>query len=143
MQRVWLRSLVPVAWMEVIFRASATPNLKTVPIAQRFGLLPQLMGPVLTDVLELLIRKSAHLLSFALLALLLDWALAGGKDWRRRAVAFALTVLYAASDEIHQLFVPGREGRVTDVLIDSSGALIALLLVSAVARRRQRARAAR
>jgi VanZ family protein len=36
--------------------------------------------------------------------------------------------LYAASDEFHQLFVPGRSGEVKDVLIDSAGAVTGALL---------------
>ena len=51
---------------------------------------------------------------------------------RRRLLctAFPLGVLYAASDEFHQLFVPGRAGRVSDVLIDSSGVLLGIAIVS-------------
>ena len=40
-----------------------------------------------------------------------------------------VTAAYAATDEFHQLFVPGRAGRVTDVLIDSAGAFLALLAI--------------
>ncbi len=41
-------------------------------------------------------------------------------------LAFALALIYAASDEYHQSFVPGRGARITDVGIDSIGALIGL-----------------
>ena len=46
--------------------------------------------------------------------------------------AWALTTAYAATDELHQLFVPGRTGRIIDVGIDAAGALlgIALLLLA-------------
>jgi len=43
-------------------------------------------------------------------------------------LAWALTTLYASSDEVHQMFVSGRAGMVTDVLLDSSGALVGVLL---------------
>ncbi len=36
-------------------------------------------------------------------------------------------ILYAISDEIHQLFVPGRSGKVTDVIIDSLGILTGIV----------------
>ena len=42
-------------------------------------------------------------------------------------LAWAWTVVYACTDEIHQLFVPGRSGQLTDVLIDSAGAGMGLL----------------
>ena len=46
--------------------------------------------------------------------------------------AVAVAVLYAATDEIHQLFVPGRAGRFSDVCIDTLGAVIWLLLFTAL-----------
>jgi len=62
---------------------------------------------------------------FGILALLSWRALAGTTDWRRPwAWAFALTVLYAATDELHQGFVTGRHPSATDVGIDVAGALI-------------------
>ncbi|MBQ2251230.1 MAG: VanZ family protein, partial [Lachnospiraceae bacterium] len=47
--------------------------------------------------------------------------------WLR--LAFVMTALYAATDEIHQLFVPGRAGRVTDVLIDCIGVAVITYLL--------------
>lgn len=46
----------------------------------------------------------------------------------RYRTAWLLGTFYAASDEFHQLFVPGRSGQVTDVLIDSAGVLVGVLL---------------
>lgn len=64
------------------------------------------------------VRKLAHLTEYALLGLALAY-------WRR-SYAFVQLIgsLYAASDELHQLFVPGRAGRIGDVLIDSLGVLL-------------------
>ena len=44
-------------------------------------------------------------------------------------ISFALTVGYAITDEIHQFFVPGRDARLTDVLIDALAAFLAWLVV--------------
>lgn len=44
-------------------------------------------------------------------------------------IAFLIAVLYAVSDEIHQTFVPTREGRLRDVVIDTAGITCAYLLV--------------
>ena len=44
-------------------------------------------------------------------------------------VAFIIAVLYACSDEVHQLFIDGRAGQVADVLVDASGAAIGCLLM--------------
>ena len=47
-------------------------------------------------------------------------------------LAFLICGLYAISDEIHQLYVQGRSGQVSDVLIDSSGALVGILSIVAI-----------
>ena len=62
-------------------------------------------------------------LPLLLLTLLLDSYCA-----RWHWLSWAGCTLYAATDEIHQLFVAGRTGKWQDVLLDSSGALAGLLL---------------
>jgi VanZ family protein len=49
--------------------------------------------------------------------------------WDEAGLAATLVFAYAASDEFHQVFVPGRTALVTDVLIDTSGGLIGLTLL--------------
>ena len=51
------------------------------------------------------------------------------KNKLRVLVSFIIGVVYASSDEIHQLFVPGREGAVRDVLIDSTGVITGICIV--------------
>ena len=46
--------------------------------------------------------------------------------------AFLITVLYACTDEIHQLFIDGRSGQISDVFVDAGGALIAWLVAFVV-----------
>jgi VanZ family protein len=91
------------------------------------------------------VRKCAHLTEYAVLALLLWRALhkssrraAPSWRWSQAGWALALAALYAASDEIHQAFVPSRQGSVWDVLLDTSGAALALLCLWAVGRLRKR-----
>ena len=50
---------------------------------------------------------------------------------KKYLLAFLICVIYAISDEIHQLFVPGRAGQVRDVLIDSAGSLLGIIIVMA------------
>lgn len=49
--------------------------------------------------------------------------------WRHAAGAFLISAAYAVTDEVHQSFVPGRGGAVTDVLIDASGAALGIVAV--------------
>lgn len=72
---------------------------------------------------DFLLRKGAHLGEYAVLYLLTARAL----GWKRAAWALAFCVLYAASDEWHQTFVRGRDGKALDVLLDAAGALLGWL----------------
>jgi VanZ family protein len=78
-------------------------------------------------------RKGAHLAEYAILAVLLCSALRGPSGtgscflrWAKPGVVLALVILYAATDEFHQKFVPTRVGCVEDVLIDACGALLGI-----------------
>ena len=48
--------------------------------------------------------------------------------------AWGWATIYACTDEIHQLFVPGRGGSIIDVLNDSMGALVSVLFCLLVAK---------
>lgn len=48
--------------------------------------------------------------------------------YKNSLIAFIIAFLYAASDELHQLFVDGRSGEFRDVMIDSAGALVGIFI---------------
>ena len=76
-------------------------------------------------------RKLAHFAEYALLAALWWRALLTKLPHRRSlALALAIAVLYAVTDELHQTLVSGRAGRPLDVGIDTFGALTALALIA-------------
>lgn len=84
------------------------------------------------EFIHLFVRKAAHMTEYFLLALSLQLPLAFWlyrlPFWKARIfIGFSCTVFFAALDELHQIFVPGRSGNLTDVCIDSAGALIASL----------------
>ena len=85
------------------------------------------------------VRKAAHFSEFALLGLLsaclllyISSALRRLKLWLTLTAPAVFTLLYAISDEVHQIF-SGRGPRVTDVLIDFSGAVCGILLIHGIA----------
>jgi VanZ family protein len=82
-----------------------------------------------------LLRKTAHFTVYAVLATLSWWALPG-RGLKRLAIAWLIAALYACTDELHQMFVPSRGPAITDVGIDSCGALTALVLVHLGTRKR-------
>jgi VanZ family protein len=111
--RYWLPVLL---WMGVIFVASSQPELPF----------------VLNKTVDFVTKKAAHVTEYGVLAFLLWRAISkerGWPYWPSFGGAFAVSLLYAISDEFHQTFVPGRSGRLTDVGFDALGALLALGLV--------------
>ncbi len=64
----------------------------------------------------------AHFTEFAVLAILLALAVRDLDPTRLFLLALAVSAAYAATDEIHQLFVPGRMGDVVDWAFDTLGA---------------------
>ena len=108
--RLWLPV---VAWATLIFAFSSVPDLGT-------GL----------GGWDLVLRKIAHTAEYAVLGALL--VRATGHAW----LAFALGVLYAMSDEVHQTFVAGRHGSPLDVAIDAVGVAVGIALWQSVRARR-------
>lgn len=85
-----------------------------------------------------LIRKGAHFSVYLVLGILLAYPLKKRKVKNYGSISLLLSVLYAITDEIHQVFVPGRAGQIQDVMIDSCGALVGVVLfVLFVARQRK------
>jgi len=84
-------------------------------------------------VINLCVRKFAHLNEYALLSFLLYLALAGqtGLMWRPRLAGGSIVIssVYALTDELHQVFVPVRGPSFIDCGIDTVGASIAILLI--------------
>jgi VanZ family protein len=77
------------------------------------------------------VRKAAHMTEFTVLYGSLTFAFHVWQVRGRRMAlyAMAITFLYACSDEFHQLFVPGRAGRFTDVLIDCTVAGLITIII--------------
>lgn len=100
--------LPAILWMLVIFLLSSR----------------QRVGVSETYWINFAIFKTLHVIEYAFLYAMILRALASGKPVAKRKymIALALTVLYAISDEMHQTFVPTREGTLRDVIIDSVGA---------------------
>lgn len=111
----WAPSLL---WMGLIFFLSSFPKLQ-----------------VSEGLADLILRKLAHMVEYAILFLLLFRALRNTSGLSKSAVlglSLMASVLYAASDEYHQRLVPGRHGCLSDVGIDSLGAALGLASLSII-----------
>src|SRR5258708_28754598 len=78
------------------------------------------------------IRKAAHITEFGVFSIAVFHGVRGGRyGWRPAwaLITLLIAMTYAGLDEMHQAFVPLREARFRDVLIDSTGALLAQVFV--------------
>lgn len=137
-----------VLWCLVIYGASADSQ-STRRTSRILGPIVRWLVPAATDEtvsrVQFVVRKTAHVTEYAILALLLWRACRGpGRGearpwrWRDAVLAFAGAALFAAGDEFHQAFVPNRQAHPGDVLLDSFGAALGLLALRAWGRRRKR-----
>jgi len=72
-----------------------------------------------------LVSKLAHLIEYAILGWLIQRARGDRCAWWQ---SWLIAVIYAATDEFHQSFVPGRGPSALDVMIDAAGATVGLTL---------------
>ncbi len=131
-----------VLWMAVIFCFSASTAQDS---SQQSGGLANLissffggeMSTLGMNALEVAVRKAAHIIEFGILGALWYGYFYGLPKVRFKPAtsAFAISVLYAISDEVHQFFVPGRAARWYDVCIDSLGVALGILTVIYILRR--------
>lgn len=77
-----------------------------------------------------ILRKNAHFFAYLVLGIFVVNGLRSSGVVGIKSIGFAIVicVLYAISDEVHQLFVPGRGGQVKDVLIDSVGSISGVMI---------------
>ena len=85
----------------------------------------------IVKIIEPRIRKIAHFLIYTLVGVLSMslFSTYNLKEKNRVLISLLIGAIYAATDEIHQSFVPGRGPQATDVIIDTMGTLMGTLLV--------------
>lgn len=137
-------------WMIVIFLFSSQPATESGELSD--GLLFDILDWLNIEVsistgefLSVFIRKAAHFSIYAILGVLVFVCIGVIFDsikCKKRALSAEIVCMcYAISDEVHQLFVPGRSGAAVDVLLDSIGAVTGIALIGVffcIAERRKR-----
>lgn len=143
-KRIW--TILILIWMAVIFsfsakssRESSNESLfvgKTVGriFIKNFKEWDTKEQEAFAEKIEYPVRKTAHATEYAVLGILLIQRFQYQSGWngrRKIVIAWGMATLYAVTDEIHQIFVPGRACMATDVMIDSGGAMAGILLITA------------
>lgn len=133
MRKTIISWLLVTSWMAIIFLLSHQPSDASSKLSG--GLTNWLISfwqavPFHIDVayVHFIVRKLAHLTAYFILGILMLRAAKRhfSKGLHVIWLSFILCVLYAMSDELHQLFIPGRSGEIRDVIIDSIGALLGI-----------------
>lgn len=126
----WILLLV---WMMVIFFFSSQTGTESSGISN--GILIQLENllhiPLTSEFSSLIIRKLAHFTEYAILGVLIVQVVNQYPNLKKsKAKLFyciLFCLLYAMTDEFHQLFVSGRSGQLLDVLIDTCGGVFGIV----------------
>ncbi|WP_027626165.1 VanZ family protein [Clostridium lundense] len=135
--KILFKYLLVLLWMSAIFKFSADPadvsDGKSGLVIQLLTSLGVDVNGILGNLTNFIVRKVAHFTEYFILSLLLINALKENYNLNKTLkFAILITFLYACSDEFHQLFVPGRSGRFKDVLIDTSGGLLVVLILKCI-----------
>ena len=125
-----LKYFIPaIIWMIFIFIMSHTNGNSS---SSQSNFIAEIILKVINidyNTLTFLIRKAAHMGEYALLLFFIYYALKKGTTYKYIfSLSLLVTFLYACSDEFHQLFIVGRSGQLADVMIDTTGGIIAIIL---------------
>ncbi|WP_245723030.1 VanZ family protein [Natribacillus halophilus] len=132
MKKVVIAWFLVIGWMGLIFYFSHQSGEDSSALSgglteNIYHLLP--FWPTDMESFHSLIRKAAHVGVYFGLGILVIHAFRVTMATRPRRLiiwAWILCTCYAITDEIHQLFIPGRSGEVSDVVLDSIGALVGI-----------------
>ena len=126
-----------ILWMAFIFALSAQPREQSNQLS--VGITEKIVDAVERAVpdreidierFNVVVRKNAHFFAYLVLGVLLanGFKVAGFNGLKVYVWAVIFCILYAVSDEVHQLFVPGRGGQVRDVIIDTAGGAVGIFI---------------
>jgi VanZ family protein len=130
-----------VFWMIVIFYFSSQPAQES---SQVSGFVRDFVDKVVSllfggnvpgiftenqQLIEHLVRKTGHVTEYMILGILTCASIRRLTPRKVVLIALAICVLYASSDEFHQIYVSGRGPAVTDVLLDSAASAIGICII--------------
>ena len=120
--------LLVVLWMLFIFIMSSFNSTES---SNQSGFIVNIISDIFnisnTDTLSLIIRKIAHFTEYFILGLL-TYNMTYNYN-KKTYISIIICILYAISDELHQLITPGRSCQIIDILIDSSGSILGIYLL--------------
>lgn len=120
--------LLVILWMILIFTMSSFNSTESSNQSNFIvDIITNIFNITNINLLSLIIRKLAHFTEYFILGILI-YNLIHSYN-KKICIAIIICVLYAISDEIHQLFVPGRSCQLLDILIDTMGSIVGIYLL--------------
>lgn len=124
-----LNLIIVITWMLLIFIMSSFDATES---ANQSNFIVNIISNILNienaRLLSLIIRKLAHFTEYLILGFLTINMLNKNDISRKYLISILICIIYATSDEIHQIFVPGRAYQIRDILIDSIGSITGVYL---------------
>lgn len=119
--------IITIFWMILIFTMSSFDATKS---SNQSNFIVNIISHILNinniSLLSIIIRKLAHFTEYLILGILISNTI--NKTHKKYLLALIICFLYAVSDEIHQIYVPGRSCQITDMIIDTTGSLTGIFL---------------
>lgn len=133
---LWIAASTAVAVLIFLFSAQTAPESNETSKGVLYWLLSLLrLTPYqMTALTNHFIRKAAHFTVYALLGFCLTGLYHHQSRIPKAPAAIVTAALYAVTDELHQSFVPGRGPMLTDVLLDTCGAVLGVLVMALLLR---------
>lgn len=134
MKKKHIKWIAVIAWMILIFVFSNMPgdvsDEKSKFVINIFNALGLNLNSVFGNLADFVVRKCGHFTEYFIFYMLLYNALKENFVWKK-ALLFSIAgvFLYASSDEFHQSFIPGRGPSFRDVMIDTSGGALAMIVI--------------
>ena len=126
MKRIVSISLV-IIWMTVIFIMS---SFNSGDSSNQSDFIVNIIVSIFNinniDIISIIIRKTAHYTEYLILGILVSNML---KYYNKKSyISIIICILYAISDEVHQLYVPGRSCQILDMFIDTIGSSTGIII---------------
>lgn len=124
-------------WMCIVFKFSSQPSTESSQLSGKItkailNFFNVLEGKTIEQQsqIETIVRKLAHYFIYTIGGILIFLHMDSYKIHINKKVLFSQIIgtSYAATDEFHQLFVPGRSGELRDVCLDSLGVITGIII---------------
>lgn len=138
-KKIIFKGMLVIIWMIIIFLLSSQNGSEsadlTNSVVYTFFEIYNVSHDTITFIIPdifLIIRKIAHFTEYFILGILFMNLLKEFNISSKKRIIYSILfcLLYATTDEFHQLFISNRVGSIFDVLIDFSGSISGIIMFS-------------